>query len=143
MRISWALILFCACAPSPRVIDCTEENEVLRAITYASQQFTAPSNRIESLTVICRQEDPAPKSQCLIQYAGGKNWPYQGARIDVRDDIAPECVLHESMHLELYNSDIENYDDRYESYCTSHKKDCGWDEARLGLLTERFLNATD
>ena len=133
MRISWALILFCACAPSPRVIDCTEENEVLRAITYASQQFTDPHNRIENLEVLCRAEDPAPKSQCLIQWAGGEHWPYQGARIDVRDDIAPECVLHESMHLELY-------DGEYESYCTSHKKDCGWNEARLELLTEQFLN---
>ena len=41
------------------MIDCTEENEVFRAITYASQQFTAPNNRIANLEVICRQEGHA------------------------------------------------------------------------------------
>ena len=87
---------------------------------------------MDNMDVFCRQEDPYPRAQCIIQPVGGLS---HHARFDVRDDIASQCVLHEAFHLELR---VLNG-----NHCTSHKKDCGWDEARLELLTERFLNAVD
>jgi hypothetical protein len=112
-----------------RIIDCTEEAEVNRAIEFSMNHFLNVREWMDNMDVFCRQEDPYPNAQCIIQWSGGG--PHD-ARFDVRDDIAPQCVLHEALHLELYRT--------VDDHCSSHKETCGWNERRLEELNKLFAS---
>jgi hypothetical protein len=84
------------------------------------------------MEVFCYSNDPYPRTQCAVEWPGTDMNGYS-SRIKARDDIAPACVLHEAMHLDLFQGD-------YETYCVSHKEECGWNEKRLEELNELFAS---
>lgn len=132
--------IFCLFSCENNVIDCEDEERTLAAIDIAASFFSSKQN-LESMRVICRNEREVKIPidgervcvHCFVQWFGGDGI-YSAASIEAESNIAPECVIHESMHIELYQINGRTYN----SACGNHSNRCGWNETIVEQLTQEI-----
>jgi hypothetical protein len=127
-------LLFLACmlqSCGPDFIRCTNQERAANGLEIAVNEFTETASLLSWMQVICEEEKTIKINDdfvhCYVEWYG--NGPYR-PRIVVEDIIEAECIIHESMHIDLYH--------RTKNACHSHNSSCGWNADKIEQLNSQL-----
>jgi hypothetical protein len=116
----------------PDFIRCTDQERAAIGLEIAVNEFTETESLLSRLQVICEEERTIKINDELvhsyIEWFG--NGPYR-PRIVVEDTIEAECIIHESMHINLFHT-------QQEDACASHNPSCGWNSDKIEQLNAKL-----
>lgn len=109
--------------------NCSEPELGELALQLSLENMNNISEVVDRMDFSCKEKIQYPaEAKCLFISRGNPGFGNRGL-ISITDKYIGECVIHELYHIEL---SVAN-----EEPCSSHNKDCGWDN----YLLEPILNS--
>ena len=120
-----AILLFSACQKTGYGDSCPVT--LPDAVDVVKTEMPCAATVLDRTDIKCNEVDPLDDVACVYWWYGSD---IARGRMEVREDLAGQCVVHEALHACLW---LEGDD------CRNHDVSCGWDVDEIERVTAKVL----